>query len=275
MTLFIQPDKENNHQTKLPFQGFIPVTSCSYSDLETAFSIHPPETNFTKWKHSTINFYSQQLDVQSLMKDQEIILPEYKSQGLFWWRSMLTFYVIRPNYQTREWLRQHGNTAAQTAITTMLRSRECISIHVRHSDKGNEVDLLPLKAYMTKANEIRNMTGILNIYLMTDDQLVVNEARQEYGRNSTEREGGFEIHVQEMMRSNAGWKDDIKKGRVSPQESLKQFLIDLFSAVQCRYSIVTYSSNVGRLVGEIKYAMNNQDPKTTVFSLDYEWTMYP
>ncbi|KAF9898748.1 hypothetical protein BX616_003658 [Lobosporangium transversale] len=268
MTLFIQLDE--HLQPKPSFQGFIPTTTCSYSDLEAAFTTLPPETDFSKWTDSTVNFKSLTDDVGPLGDKRELIIPTFNHRGHFWWRSVLTYYVIRPNAQTREWIRglqqQQGEGLQEhdRATTVMLRTRDCISIHVRHGDKGTESRLIPFYRYMTKAYEIHERTGVSNIYLMTDDQKVI-EATKNYPT--------FKIYYQIMPRTNRGWEKDVTSGKVSREDQAKMFLKDLYSTTQCRHTIVTYSSNVGRLIGEIRMATEYEAPD--VFSMDAVWVMEP
>lgn len=231
---------------------FIPMTTCSVGDMERAFLDHPPETDMTRWDHSTVNFKSLDVDVMDMIKRREIIVPEYKRKGHLWWRSMLTYYAVRPNAHMREKVR------ALPIIPT-----PCISMHVRHSDKASEADLIDFSVYMEKVERFRAKSGISAVFVMTDDDRVIE---------STKDYPDYQFYYRDMPRSNKGWEADTKAG-ISREQQEINFLLDIYSAAQCQHSVVTYTSNVGRLVAEVMYAAGNRDPD--VVSLDGPWRMDP
>ncbi|KAF9359521.1 hypothetical protein BGX26_012154 [Mortierella sp. AD094] len=234
------------------YEYFIPVTTCTKGDLERAFADNPPETDILRLDDSTINFRSIGVDVQQLMMYSKIIKPEYHHKGHFWWRSMLTYYAIRPNSRLREVLRRSWNSMAP-----------CMSIHVRHSDKWMEALPLDLGFYMKYAEIYRNRTGVSSIYLLTDDQFVIER---------TKTYTDFQFYYMDVPRSNKGWWFDRDQG-VSMDIQERNFLIDIYTAAQCQHSILTYSSNVGRLIAELTFALRNTEP--SVVSLDELWMMDP
>jgi len=235
-----------------PHNYFIPLTTCSVKTMKGVFAAHPPETVFDRWDDSTINFKSPEIDVAILQLNQTTILPEYKDKGYFWWRSMLTYYAIRPNAEMREIFR-----------TAPMMPSSCISIHVRHSDKDQEAVLYDLSKYMEEAERIKAKSGISAIFLMTDDDHVIQSSK-----NYTD----FQFHYRNVPRSNQGWQEDTRLG-VSRKDQEINFLLDILSAARCEYSVVTYSSNVGRIISEIAYATRNKE--ADVVSLDVEWLMNP
>ncbi|KFH66460.1 hypothetical protein MVEG_06985 [Podila verticillata NRRL 6337] len=234
------------------YKYFIPMTTCTKADLERSFGAHTPETNFSRWNNSTINYKSLGADEFELVRQRMIMRSEYQDKGHFWWRSLLTYYAIRPNFRLRELIRRSSKATVP-----------CISIHVRHSDKISESALFEFSEYMEHADQYRGKTGISGIYLMTDDDRVIK---------STKDYRDFQFSYLNMARSNKGWEADRDAG-VSRDQEEKIFLIDIFSAVQCQHSIVTYSSNVGRLIAEVAYAIRNREPD--IVSLDEAWKMDP
>ncbi|KAG0352890.1 hypothetical protein BGZ54_002536 [Gamsiella multidivaricata] len=234
------------------FENFIPMTTCTYKEMERAFNEHSPELEYSRWNVSTVNFKSLREDVMLLMENVTIIRPEFQHKGHFWWRSMLTYYAVRPNFRM-------GKLIRQSAVV----KTPCISIHVRHSDNFSEAKPIAFPEYMKQAALMRNRTGISNIYLMTDDEHVIK---------STKHYPDFQLRYMNVTRSNKGWAVDRGKG-LSMDYQERTFLVDLFSAVQCQHSIVTYSSNVGRLIAEVGYAIRNKEPD--VVSMDMEWMMQP
>ncbi|KAG0021428.1 hypothetical protein BGZ80_002396 [Entomortierella chlamydospora] len=245
------------NMTFYPFdehKNFIGMTTCTEEQMQRAFAQTPPETDMRFWNASTTNFKSLSPDVSSLMLQIGIVDPEFEHKGHFWWRSMLTYYATRPNYKMRAEIRQ-----SSMPITP------CISIHVRHSDKKIEAIPLNFKQYMDVAIKYKSMTGISNIYLMSDDPAVIAETKLQKYKD-------FRFQYQDVKRTNEGWESDIMHG-VSIDTQERNFLIDIHSAAQCQHSILTYSSNVGRLIAELAYGTRNKEP--SVRSLDSKWIMYP
>ncbi|KAF9436389.1 hypothetical protein BGZ76_004121, partial [Entomortierella beljakovae] len=236
------------------YKSLIPATSCTEADMQRAFHIQQPETNYTELKASTINYDSPELDLWTLMTGRDIIKPEFKDKGHFWWRSMLTYYITRPTYKIREGIR-NGPTVKMP----------CMSIHVRHSDKDSEAQLLDFAKYMEKAEEVRSKTGVTSIYLMSDDPKVIESSK-------SSNYSHFQYSSLNMERSNKGWQEDAKQG-LSLDVQEEKFLLDVYSAAHCQHNILTYSSNVGRLIGELSYAIHNAEP--SVISLDEPWKMDP
>ncbi|KAF9560238.1 hypothetical protein EC968_006260 [Mortierella alpina] len=244
MTLFIP----NEHAL------FIPITSCTAADMERSFAYNPPVTSIKELNSSTINFKTPlKVDMLASLSNRTIILPKYESKGHYWWRAMLTYYAVRPNHRLRELIRRSSKALPP-----------CIALHVRHSDKITEAQLFDLKDYMAQALQLRATSGASNIYLMTDDERVI-ESSQDYLPD-------FLFQYMDMMRSNQGWEKDIDAG-LSRERQEEVFLTDLYSAVRCQQSVVTHSSNIGRLIAELSYATRNQEPE--VVSLDEHWKMDP
>ncbi|KAH7027048.1 hypothetical protein BKA57DRAFT_478683 [Linnemannia elongata] len=235
--------------------NFIPLTSCTEADMKRAFKESPPEHVFANWNASTINFQTvggYDLDDLASQSYIKTITPGFEDKDLFWLRSMVVYYATRPNYQLREQFRQYS------PIRT-----PCMSIHVRHSDKRLEATLLELPDYMNKAEEYKSQTGVSNIYLMTDDGNVIK---------STEQYKNFQFQYLDMPRPNEAWYTEEAQGM--PLDMLERdFLLDVYAAVQCEHQILTYSSNVGRLIGELSCALRNKEP--SLVTLDKEWLMWP
>ncbi|KAF9290020.1 hypothetical protein BGZ68_008101 [Mortierella alpina] len=244
MTLFIP----NEHAL------FIPITSCTATDMERSFARHPPVTAISDLNSTTVNFETPlKVDMLASLGNRTMILPRYEDKGHYWWRAMLTYYAVRPNYKLRELVRRSSKAVPP-----------CIAIHVRHSDKVQEAHLFDLADYMAQASQLRAKSGASNIYLMTDDQRVI-ESTQHYLSD-------FQFRYMELLRSNEGWEKEIDGG-LSREKQEEVFLTDLYSAVRCDQSVVTHSSNIGRLIAELSYAIRNSEPDAV--SLDEKWKMDP
>lgn len=234
--------------------NFIPLTSCTEADMERAFKKSPPEHAFANWTQSTINFQTigNDLGEMARLAYTKTKSPGFEENNLLWLRTMVTYYATRPNYRFREQFRRYS------PIRT-----PCMAIHVRHSDKHWEAKLLDFADYMIKAEEYRSQTGVSNIYVMSDDSKVIK---------STEQYKNFRFQYLDVPRPNEAWYTETERG--VPKDMLERnFLMEVYAAAQCEHQILTYSSNVGRLIGELSYGIRNQAP--SVISLDQDWQMWP
>ncbi|KAH7054907.1 hypothetical protein BKA57DRAFT_489743 [Linnemannia elongata] len=246
----------HNMTLKTPevLSNFIPLTSCTEADMERAFKKSPPEHLFSNWTRSTINFQTINYDLTDMVGQSYVKTntPGFEDQDLFWLRAMVAYYATRPNYQFREQFRQYS--PIQTP---------CMSVHVRHSDKHSEAPLLEFPDYMSKAEDYRRQTGVSNVYIMSDDGKVIR---------STKQYKNFRFQYLDVPRPNEAWYAEKERGM--PVDMLERdFLLDVYAAAQCEHQILTYSSNVGRLIGELSYVLRNKEP--SLVSLDSEWLMWP
>lgn len=234
--------------------NFIPLTSCTKADMERAFNEIPPLHDFKNWTESTVNFQTINGDLGDMVGQSgtKTITPGFGDKGAFWLRTMVAYYATRPNYHFRELFRRYSPIEPR-----------CMSIHVRHSDKYWEAELLAFSDYMAKAEEYKKETGVSNIYVMSDDGKIM-ESFKEYP--------GFQFQYLDVPRPNEAWYTERDRGM--PVGVLERnFLLDVYAAAQCEHQILTYSSNVGRLIGELAHAMRNKEP--SLVSLDSAWSMWP
>ncbi|GJJ74296.1 glycoprotein 6-alpha-L-fucosyltransferase [Entomortierella parvispora] len=234
--------------------NFIPLTSCTEADMERAFRESPPLHVFADWTESTVNFQTIGSDLNEMVGLSKSMTrtPGFDDKDLFWLRTMVTYYATRPNHQFREQFRRYS--PIQTP---------CMSVHVRHSDKHWEATLLEFPDYIDKAEEYKRQTGVSNIYLMSDDSKVIK---------SSEEYKNFRFQYLNVPRPNEAWYTERARGM--PMDMLERdFLLDVYAAAQCEHQILTYSSNVGRLIGELSFALRNSGP--SLVSLDSEWAMWP
>jgi len=234
--------------------NFIPLTSCTEADMERAFKNIPPVHEFANWTESTINFQTVNGDLGDMVgqSNTKTRTPGFEDKEPFWLRTMVAYYATRPNYQFRELFRRYSP----------IKTR-CMSIHVRHSDKHWEAELLAFSDYMAKAEEYKSQTGVTNIYVMSDDGKVMG---------STKEYPGFQFQYLDVPRPNEAWYTERDRGM--PVDVLERnFLLDVYAAAQCEHQILTYSSNVGRLIGELAFAIRNKEP--SLVSIDTEWCMWP
>lgn len=128
-----------------------------------------------------------------MKRNKPFILPEYQqTKGYFWSRSVLTYYAVRLNAKMRDHLRN------ASPVTT-----PCIAMHVRHSEKYLEAILYRFQDYMDKASLYKDKTGVSSIYLMTDDDEVIQ---------STKDYPNFQFYYLDQPRTNASWEAELKAG---------------------------------------------------------------
>eukprot|EP00276_Gloeochaete_wittrockiana_P010782 CAMPEP_0184648108 /NCGR_PEP_ID=MMETSP0308-20130426/5186_1 /TAXON_ID=38269 /ORGANISM="Gloeochaete witrockiana, Strain SAG 46.84" /LENGTH=399 /DNA_ID=CAMNT_0027079689 /DNA_START=86 /DNA_END=1282 /DNA_ORIENTATION=+ len=106
-------------------------------------------------------------------KTHEVILkgmpPFADKHGLHFWRMVALRYLVRPNLSTKQ--------VVSYVRSSLQLPRPIINIHVRHGDKGQEMELLPLSKYMAYAQQIANETGVHDVFLSTEDPTVIAEAQ--------------------------------------------------------------------------------------------------
>lgn len=168
-------------------------------------------------------------------------LPEYQStRSIFWWRSVSSKYLLRP----REWLLEHTERERRRTFPPDGKvPHPLLTIHVRHGDKFREAPPLNLSAYVdaAKRSGILEGYGVRDIFLSTEDQAVVSDARLF---------PEFRWHITDLPRLNlAPAQSAIKLGRLAEAAiSFSQLLI----GIEGDFYALTRSSNWGRLLDELR-----------------------
>jgi len=121
----------------------------------------------------------------------------------------------------------------------------CITVHVRHGDKGTEMALHPLSDYMDAVERMRKeypaVSGINTIMLSTEDEHVIEETRQyaAYRFIFTEHPRHNEFSPMEQAK------------RIGYNETLNSF-INLELSMLCQGFVLTTGSNWSRLLDELR-----------------------
>ena len=121
----------------------------------------------------------------------------------------------------------------------------CITVHVRHGDKGTEMALHPLSDYMDAVERMRKeypaVSGINTIMLSTEDEHVIDETRQysAYRFIFTEHPRHNEFSPMEQAK------------RIGYNETLNSF-INLELSMLCQGFVLTTGSNWSRLLDELR-----------------------
>ena len=96
-------------------------------------------------------------------------LPE--ARRYWWWRAQAIAYMLRPNSRTRTELAKRRKDKLQGVPL----QEGCISLYVRHGDKGVEAKVWEDPAYDAAANQLRHIDSSLTrqVFLSTEDPATV------------------------------------------------------------------------------------------------------
>jgi len=193
------------------------------------------------------------------------ILSHYHEDPKFWWRSQASTYMLRPNLRTLERMDMilHDHKPSLNHLP-----RGCISIHVRHGDKGHEMTLFNLASYITAAENMLSsnatlvrLTGDLNetrkvraIYLSTEDPEVIEETANFWKWRF------FWLH-EELTNANMGELQSQGAERVIKD------LVTLKLHLQCSAAVATWGSNWNRLIEELRSTLGFR-PHAPVWDLN-------
>lgn len=128
----------------------------------------------------------QKVNFKTLLEKKKEEKKKKKKPGnwtdLFWWRSKLSFFLLRQNYKMRKRIFEFN----QTQSLTFPPNETCIVQHIRHGDsnqdqRSNISHLSTLSNYVNFSIPYLNELNTKNIFLMTDDGDVIDEAKSRYG----------------------------------------------------------------------------------------------
>ena len=183
----------------------------------------------------------------------------------YYWRAMSSAYIMRPNEFTRESIRKYRDK-------TMDRlNGNCVSMYIRHGDKGREMRLLSFREYAEVAialyqkklvpnsgdnnNSSRKFVG--TIYLATDNKSVFVEA-MDWGRTNR-----FDIKFSALLPevlnfTGVGYGPGTKKyhprkeGYAHHPLEYLSVLVNLSNMMKCGAYVCTLASNFCRLLDELR-----------------------
>jgi hypothetical protein len=138
--------------------------------------------------------------------------------------------------------------APQQQMAGSVVPHHTVSLHVRHGDKGSQMKLFDLAAYMQQANEMRGSNSDIDrqatIFISTEDQTVIDDARTPaYLANWTMK-----------------WMDIPRNNRV-PGDHMTIYA-NLFIASDCNFGVCTPKSSWCQLLrhlrGVVSWRTSNQ-----------------
>ena len=138
--------------------------------------------------------------------------------------------VVSTYYRTRPYLKKLAHTANP--------SNDCLAVHVRHSDKGNQRQRLKLQSFLPYVEAYLGAGGTA-VFLATDSSLVMNRIRHMWPAAVVKR-----IHAQgeHVVRSpNKTGVFDSELG-VSPHRTNVEVLTDILAISKCQYFLHGFSA---------------------------------
>ncbi|KAK6527189.1 hypothetical protein TWF281_010381 [Arthrobotrys megalospora] len=188
----------------------------------------------------------------------------------YWWRSQATAYMMRmngPSLRRLKTLRidNSQNTAVTHSKTGQLVDTEIpfplpdgsFSMHVRHGDKGVEMELIPFHKYVERAEEYAAMNMIMSrktCFISTEDERVLEEAKAIgnawISPNTTSNENWTWIWSN-IPRINGGPVEQLDRFGNRTDMTIK-WMLQLFWAIEASHILGTRGSGWNRMIDELR-----------------------
>jgi len=232
---------------------FLPLSSCS---LHHVIVQHPQLSSISlpTWTESNLE---EPVVVGQFNTDKWRFYTPSKfttTLTLEWYRSELLYYIMRPNEFTENLVREEK---VALGMDPSKESYLCLAMHVRSGDKRTEYKVHSFLEYLAKAQWFNALYGIKDIFLVTDDHDVIEQAKTE---------PNFHIFWSRGTRSVGGSHEHSEVGH----EVMVKVLKDVLIASQCQLWVGTLSSNFGDIIWELMIARNFGVVPPYV-SLDVPW----
>ncbi|XP_078484736.1 alpha-(1,6)-fucosyltransferase-like isoform X2 [Ciona intestinalis] len=175
---------------------------------------------------------------------------------LVWWAGQVQSYLMRPKaWVTRE---------VQNIKQDIGFKHPIVGVHIRRTDKSNEANYQRMEAYMDPVanwydkyvinNDVTNITKL--VYVATDDLNYMQMLQNVYS------EFTFITNQQSTRHADTS-------SRLS-NDGLKGIVTDVHLLVECDHFVGTFSSNIGRLVYEMKQQYDS-DPTFSTTNIDHAY----
>ena len=204
-------------------------------------------------------------------RGNQFVPEKYRAHGLLWWRSQLLAFVLRPTTATQ--------LAISEARVALGLSQPYIGMHIRRGAKWREAPFVDVERYVDAARahadlaEARGLPRPRDVFVATDAVDVVETLERDFA------DAGFRwVYRQETYRhseANVTWGIEIRRRWKAASTDAIDFIRDVWMLAESDYVVCTYSSNIGRVVAELRYAWKNEPPGDDITSLDDKWKVDP
>jgi len=232
---------------------FLPLSNCQFADLHLDESI--PVVNKEDDTQQKLRFL-RELHGRSWSKKTvpQQFYPLLEDSGIppakryYWWRAQAATYILRPNKNTEDSLRD----LREAAFSGDHDLSEAISVHVRRGDKWRENKPVPNEAYDGAAQRmLEGASGDTcrplrrRLFVSSDDAAAV-----EYFRDETE----WTVEVADLgiYKPNTTMSSVEYAQELGAAKDMFGSLLNLQLALECGGFVGTLSSNWCRLIDELR-----------------------
>lgn len=228
---------------------FKSTSSCSYADVVGDLDLSSvPQLNLSADQQ---HFHMIQSDIGLPIMDTSLVPPKLlalldsssvpQDRMYFWFRAQAVAFIVRPNDRTMKQIQDRKQQQSWVRVPD-----GAISVHIRHGDKGTEMQLVPDLDYVQKAEELVAHYSHLQrvIFLSTEDPKSVAyfKALQNWTTLSLE-----------VPRPMDGVYSPLEFARkIGPDEEMLNSLTNLDLALDCSAWVGTIKSNWNRLIEELR-----------------------
>ena len=160
----------------------------------------------------------------------------------YWWRAQAASYVLRLNARTASYLREQRVLLADQMAVPLPLPPDTFSCHVRHSDKGREMQLFDFSTYAQAVARVADANRVREpyVFVSTEDPRVVDDARATFGARAL---------VVPYARTNPR---TLNAHMAAGANETLHSLLNLWIAVECKHFVGQLGSNWNRLVDELR-----------------------
>ncbi|KAF3118437.1 hypothetical protein TWF703_005954 [Orbilia oligospora] len=264
---FLEPDCQASGVRSLDCI-FLPLSSCSSTH-------HLTEDNHLKlesyWRiplHINMSAAAVPPLFGQMLKNN---FPEMHPDAMkYWWRSQAAAYMMRMNRPALERLKALRLDDVQNTAVTHSSTGELVdakvpfplpdgsfSMHVRHGDKGIEMELIPFRKYVDRAEEYAAMNMIMTkktCFISTEDIGVIEEAKQignAWISPNTTSNPNWTWIWSNIPRINGGPVEQLNKFGNRTDMTIK-WMLQMFFAIEAPHILGTRGSGWNRMIDELR-----------------------
>jgi len=259
--------------------GLISPSLCKHEDLSCFFRpLGPRRCDPAPTWLPQVRLNLPQLHRESLTSG--LMLPEkYRSFGLFWWAAQLYGRLMEPNADFKAQLQSN---LVSSGMQQALDAGEVVAgIHVRHGDSCMPSEMSrtarrcePLSKYMEAVQEYLHRIGCRTLFIATDSEAVLEDARALHGMRILFLENVSRSGLSEPVPNRI--VDEVIKERARTQRGVEKthraaFLASLDSHILARTHVLVgkFTSGLFRVAYALAAARRNA--LVPFVSLDAPW----